>query len=59
MKAYRRAVALFALTFVAIGIALLVVTAAQGGGVLGFLLGALFVALGVGRLTLLRKGGST
>jgi hypothetical protein len=32
-------------------------TAAQGGGVLGFVLGALFVALGVGRLTLLRKAG--
>ena len=59
MKAYRRAVALFALTFVVIGVALLVVTAAQGGGVLGFLLGGLFVALGVGRLTLLRKGVST
>jgi hypothetical protein len=58
MKTYRLAVAVFALTFVAIGIALLAVTAAQGGGVLGFLLGALFVALGVGRLTLLRKGGS-
>ena len=38
-------------------IALLAVTAANGGGVLGFLLGALFIALGVGRLTLLRKGG--
>ncbi len=58
MKLYRHAVALFALAFVGIGIALLVVTAAQGGGVLGFLLGALFVALGVGRLTLLRKGAS-
>jgi hypothetical protein len=27
------------------------------GGVLGFLLGGLFVALGVGRLTLLLRGG--
>jgi hypothetical protein len=45
-----------ALLFVGIGIALLVVTAAHGGGVLGFLLGFLFVALGVGRLTLLRRG---
>jgi hypothetical protein len=58
VKAYRTVVALFALTFVAIGLALLVVTAAEGGGVLGFVLGALFVALGAGRLTLLRKGGS-
>jgi len=57
MKLYRTAVAVLALLFVGIGVALLGVTAANGGGVLGFLLGALFVALGVGRLTLLRKGG--
>ena len=57
MRLYRTVVAVLALLFVAIGIALLAVTAAHGGGVLGFLLGALFVALGVGRLTLLRKAG--
>jgi hypothetical protein len=57
-KLYRRVVALFAVTFVAIGVALLVVTAVQGGGVLGFVLGALFVALGAGRLTLLWTGAS-
>ncbi len=55
MSFYAGAVTLFALTFVGIGIALLVVTAANGGGVLGFVLGGLFVALGVGRITLLRK----
>jgi hypothetical protein len=54
---YRGAVAVLALLFVAIGIALLAVTAAQGGGVLGFLLGGMFIALGVGRITLLRRGG--
>jgi hypothetical protein len=53
---YRGVVAVLALVFVAIGIALLAVTAANGGGVLGFLLGAMFIALGIGRLTLLRKG---
>jgi hypothetical protein len=53
---YRGVVGLLALLFVGIGVALLAVTAAHGGGVLGFLLGALFVALGIGRLTLLRKG---
>jgi hypothetical protein len=58
VKAYRGVVALFALTFVVIGVALLVVTAVQGGGILGFVLGALFIALGAGRLTLLRAGGS-
>ena len=57
MNLYRGAVALLAVLFVGIGIALLAVTAGAGGGVLGFVLGALFVALGVGRLTLLRKGG--
>ena len=57
MKIYRWTVAALAVTFVGIGIALLAVTASRGGGVLGFLLGGLFVALGIGRLTLLRKGG--
>lgn len=58
MKAYRTAVAVLALAFVGIGIAMLAVTAAHGGGVVGFLLGGLFVALGVGRLTLLLRGGA-
>ena len=57
MSFYRGAVAVLAVTFIGIGVALLAVTAANGGGVLGFLLGGLFIALGVGRLTLLRKGG--
>jgi hypothetical protein len=52
---YRSAVVIFAVVFVAIGVALLVRTAAEGGGVVGFLLGGLFIALGVGRLTLERK----
>lgn len=56
MKLYRLVVAALALLFVGIGIALLAVTAANGGGVLGFLLGAMFIALGIGRLTLLRRG---
>lgn len=55
MKAYHLAVVVFSLVFVGIGIALLVVTAANGGGVVGFLLGALFVALGAGRLTVERR----
>jgi hypothetical protein len=52
---YAWATVAFSLAFVGIGIALLVVTAAQGGGVVGFLLGGLFVALGIARLTLERK----
>jgi hypothetical protein len=57
MRAYRVAVVVFSLAFVAIGIALLVRTAAAGGGVVGYLLGGLFIALGVGRLTLARRAG--
>ncbi len=57
MRLYRYAIVAFALAFVGIGIALLAVTAAQGGGLVGFVLGALFVALGAGRLTMLRRRG--
>jgi hypothetical protein len=52
---YRRAVLVFAAVFVAIGVTLLAVTAAAGGGAVGFLLGGLFVALGVARITLERR----
>ena len=54
MNLYRRAVAVLGVTFIGIGIALLAVTAAHGGAVFGYLVGALFVALGAGRLYLLR-----
>lgn len=57
MRAYAIAVTIFSITFVGIGVALLVVTAARGGGVLGFVLGALFVVLGVARLTAQRRAG--
>ena len=56
-RAYGWVVLALALTFVAIGVALLAVTAAAGGGVTGFVLGGLFLALGVARLTLQRKAG--
>jgi hypothetical protein len=52
---YRNAVFVFGAIFVGIGVALLVVTAVNGGGVLGFVVGALFVALGVARIQLERK----
>ena len=57
MTVYRVAIAVLAVTFIGIGVAMLAVTAAHGGGVLGFVLGGLFIALGVGRLTLLLRGG--
>jgi hypothetical protein len=49
---YRAAVALFGVVALGLGVALIVETAVQGGGV-GYLLGALFLALGAGRLYLL------
>jgi hypothetical protein len=55
---YRRSIYAFSGVFVLIGLALLVVTAIHGGGLIGFLLGALFVALGVGRIQLERKRGA-
>jgi len=46
--------ALFGLAAMGIGIAIVVQTARHGGG-LGYLIGVLFVALGVGRLYLLKR----
>lgn len=54
MNAYRYGVAAFSVAFVGIGIALLAVTAARGGGAFGYVMGVLFAALGLGRLYLLR-----
>jgi hypothetical protein len=51
---YRSGIAVFGLAFIGIGIALVAVTAARGGGAFGYLIGVLFVALGLGRLYLLR-----
>ena len=55
MKPYSVAVLVFSVLFVAIGGALLARTAVAGGGVVGYVLGALFIALGVARFTLERK----
>jgi hypothetical protein len=55
---YRRAIFGFCAIFVLIGLTLLAVTAVNGGGLVGFVLGALFVALGVGRIQLERKRGA-
>jgi len=53
-QGYRGMTALFGLAAIAIGIAIVVQTARVGGG-LGYLIGVLFVALGAGRLYLLRR----
>jgi predicted transporter len=52
---YRRSVFFFGLLAVALGIALLAETIAVGGGTVGYLVGVLFIGLGVGRLYLLRR----
>jgi hypothetical protein len=53
-RVYRGAVRAFSLAFVAIGLAVLVVTLAGGGGPasLGFLMGVAFLLVGAGRLWL-------
>ena len=55
MRFYRTGIAFFAVMFVGIGVALVIVTAVRGGGLVGFVLGVLFVAAGLGRLSLLRR----
>jgi hypothetical protein len=51
-RVYRGAVRAFSLAFVAIGLAVLGVTLANGGGPasLGFLMGIAFLVVGIGRL---------
>jgi hypothetical protein len=54
---YRRSVLVFGVVAVALGFAILVRTAYEGGGTFGYVFGGLFVALGAMRLYLLRKTG--
>jgi hypothetical protein len=55
MRPYTLVVYAFSAVFVLLGIALLARTAAAGGGVVGYVVGALFVVLGVARFTLERQ----
>ena len=57
MRLYRRAVMVFSVVIGVLGVVLLAVTAARGGGTTGYVFGGLFVALGVARFTLERKRG--
>jgi hypothetical protein len=56
-QAYHGATKVFSLAFAVIGVLLLVVTLANGGGPasIGFLMGILFVVVGIGRLWIARK----
>jgi hypothetical protein len=55
MKPYTLVVYGFTLVFAVLGLAILVRTAAAGGGVVGYVVGALFIVLGVARFTLERQ----
>ena len=52
---YRRSVLVFGVVAILLGFAILVRTAVQGGGTLGYAIGPLFIALGAARLYILRK----
>jgi fucose permease len=52
---YRRSTIVFGLLSIGVGIALFVETAVQGGGSVGYALGVLFLALGIGRLYLVKR----
>ena len=52
---YRRAVVVFGSIAIVLGFAILVRTAIEGGGTVGFVAGALFIALGTARIYLLRR----
>jgi hypothetical protein len=52
---HRRSIVVFGVIAIGLGIALLAETAAIGGGSIGYVLGVLFVGLGIGRLYLLRQ----
>lgn len=54
-RVYRRSVLVFGSLAVVLGFAILVRTAYEGGGTVGFVVGALFVALGAARLYLLKR----
>jgi len=52
---YRWLSVALAAAIVALGVAMIAVTAVNGGGELGFLLGVLFIAAGLGRIYLMRR----
>lgn len=58
-EVYRAVTRIFAVVILGFGLAILVVTLANGGGPLslGFLLGLVFTGLGVGRLYLATRSG--
>jgi hypothetical protein len=56
-RTYLRIAVVLAATILVLGFAILIRTATGDGGSAGWVIGALFVGLGGGRLYLLRKNG--
>ena len=54
MSPYRYLVTAFAVIFIGIGLAILVDPTIKGGAAFGYIMGVLFIGLGLGRLYLLR-----
>jgi uncharacterized membrane protein HdeD (DUF308 family) len=52
---YRKSVLVFGVLAIVLGFVLLFKTAHDGGGTVGYTIGALFIALGTARLYLLRR----
>jgi hypothetical protein len=55
VKPYSIAIFVFSAVFVVLGVTLLVRTVSAGGGLVGYVVGALFIVLGVARFTLERQ----
>ena len=55
MSFYRLSITLTSLALIVLGVAMVVQTARAGGGPVGYLLGPLFAAAGLGRMVLLRR----
>jgi hypothetical protein len=55
MSFYRLSITITSLALIVVGVAIVVQTARAGAGLVGFLIGPLFVAAGLGRLFLLRR----
>ena len=55
MRTYTLVVLAFCAVFVVLGVALLARTAVAGGGLVGYVVGALFIVLGIARFTLERQ----
>ena len=55
MSFYRLSITITSLALITLGVAMVIRTAIVGGGAVGYLLGPLFAAAGLGRLLLLRR----